>query len=262
MLLPTSPTPPETARSITSAAALAERLDDALPQTQCTRCGYPDCRAYANAIAFEGTATNQCPPGGQAGADRLANIAGRAPMPLNPDNGREGPRELALIDEDWCIGCTLCLKACPTDAIVGANKTMHSVIDAHCTGCALCVPVCPVDCIRMEPVTGAATGWQAWSPQQADTARQRYARRAQRLGLRIGTRPAPLHQRRAKPAPEATGTIVHAEAKAADGSMADRSPVARDAPGASAGANAAAAPDKAALLAAIMAKARARREQA
>lgn len=117
---------------------------------------------------------NQCPPGGAQGILRLARITGRAPLPLNTDHGTEGPRAVAIIDEDWCIGCTLCMKACPVDCIVGASKHMHTVIEADCTGCELCVPACPVDCIRMEAVSGTATGWQAWSPEQAGQARQRY----------------------------------------------------------------------------------------
>ena len=145
-----------------------------LPQTQCTRCGYPDCAAYAQAL-HEGSADiNQCPPGGTAGVQRLAVLTGRAPKPLNPDNGLEEPRTVVFIDEAWCIGCTLCIKACPVDAIVGANKLMHTVMEAYCTGCELCLPVCPVDCIEVETVSGSATGWAAWSQEQADEARQRY----------------------------------------------------------------------------------------
>ncbi len=145
-----------------------------LPQTQCTRCGYPDCAAYAHAIA-DGTAPiNQCPPGGAQGIERLAAVTGQAVMPLNPENGVETPRAVAIIDEAWCIGCTLCIDACPTDAIFGSNKLMHTVIEAHCTGCELCLPVCPVDCITMENVTGSASGWAAWSQTQADAARSRY----------------------------------------------------------------------------------------
>lgn len=153
---------------------LAERLNAALPQTQCTRCGYPDCAAYAGAMASGEAAINQCPPGGAEGVRRLAAITGLPVLPLNPANGEEGPRAMAVIDENWCIGCTLCLKACPTDAIMGSNKMMHTVIEPWCTGCELCIPVCPVDCISLENVTGAHTGWQAWSPQQAETARTRY----------------------------------------------------------------------------------------
>jgi electron transport complex protein RnfB len=96
-------------------------------------------------------------------------------LPLDPQRGDETPRRLAVVDEDWCIGCTLCIKACPVDCIVGASKQMHTVIDDLCTGCDLCLPVCPVDCISMVEVTGTRTGWDAWSPQQADEARQRYA---------------------------------------------------------------------------------------
>ena len=161
--------------------ATADQILAALPQTQCTRCGYPDCAAYAQAIAAGEAAINQCPPGGSAGVARLAALTGQAPLPLNPEFGIEGPLTVAVIDEDWCIGCTLCLKACPTDAILGGNKRMHTVIAPHCTGCELCIPVCPVDCIRMEAISGERTGWAAWSQPQADTARQRYAFHVLRL---------------------------------------------------------------------------------
>jgi len=160
---------------VTVTADLAERLDAALPQTQCTRCGYPDCHAYAQAMADGVADINRCPPGGAQGIVRLADISGRAVKPLDPDRGQEGPRALAVIDEAWCIGCTLCIKACPVDCIVGASKLMHTVVDALCTGCELCVPVCPVDCIAMVPVTGQRSGWDAWSAAQADEARERYA---------------------------------------------------------------------------------------
>lgn len=153
---------------------LAERLNAALPQTQCTRCGYPDCAAYAQALADGEAGINQCPPGGAEGIARLALITGRPTLPLNPDNGSEGPRQMAVIDEDWCIGCTLCLDACPVDAIMGSNKLMHTVIESCCTGCELCIPVCPVDCISLENVTGERTGWAAWSEADAGLARKRY----------------------------------------------------------------------------------------
>ena len=117
---------------------------------------------------------NQCPPGGTQGIERLAALTGQPITALNPVHGVESHRTLAFIDENWCIGCTLCIKACPTDAILGSNKLMHTVIEAYCTGCELCLPVCPVDCIELENVTGTATGWEAWSPQQADLARDRY----------------------------------------------------------------------------------------
>ena len=154
--------------------ATAAQILAALPQTQCTRCGYPDCAAYAQAIAAGEATINQCPPGGAEGVSRLAALTGQPARPLNPDFGLEGPMTVAVIDEDWCIGCTLCLKVCPTDAILGANKRMHTVIEPYCTGCELCIPVCPVDCIQMEAVSGERTGWAAWSQAQADTARQRY----------------------------------------------------------------------------------------
>src|SRR5690606_2751309 len=129
----------------------ADRLNDLLPQTQCTRCGYPDCRHYAEAIAQGLAEINQCSPGGAEGIARLAAATGRPVIPLNIDHGEEGPRHWAVIDEDRCVGCTLCIKACPVDGIVGASKQMHTVIEDLCTGCELCIPVCPVDCISLVP---------------------------------------------------------------------------------------------------------------
>lgn len=155
--------------------ATADQILDTLPQTQCTRCGYPDCAGYAQAIAAGEAAINQCPPGGAEGVARLARLTGLPALPLNPNFGTEAPRTVAVIDEAWCIGCTLCIKACPTDAIVGSNKLMHTVIEPYCTGCELCLPVCPVDCIALENVSGTATGWAAWPQAQADLARSRYA---------------------------------------------------------------------------------------
>ena len=169
-------------------AGLRDQILAALPQTQCTRCGYPSCAAYAEAIATDGVPINQCPPGGAEGIQRLAALTGRPVAALNPANGLEGPRRMAVINENWCIGCTLCLPACPTDAILGSNKMMHTVIEANCTGCELCLPVCPVDCISMENVTGANTGWAAWSKPQADQARDRYEFHIKRRSIDEGKR--------------------------------------------------------------------------
>lgn len=163
------------------ARSLADQIEDLLPQTQCTKCGYPACRPYAEAIA-EGTANyNQCPPGGAEGIGRLAALLGKPVIALNPVNGIERERPVALIDEAACIGCTLCIQACPVDAIAGAAKQMHTVIPELCTGCDLCVAPCPVDCIAMIPVTEHKTGWQAWSADQAEAARQRFHQRELRL---------------------------------------------------------------------------------
>ena len=162
-------------------AALADLVLAALPQTQCARCGYPDCAAYAQAVASGEAGINQCPPGGAQGIERLASLTGQPISALNPVHGTEGPRNVAFIDENWCIGCTLCIKVCPTDAIMGSNKLMHTVLEAHCTGCELCLPVCPVDCILLENVTAQTTGWSAWSTTQAEHALNRYSQRGLRL---------------------------------------------------------------------------------
>jgi electron transport complex protein RnfB len=159
-------------------------IDALLPQTQCTRCGYEDCQAYAEAIADGVAPINRCPPGGQEGIARLAALTGQAAAALDPSCGVEGERSVVWIDEAWCIGCTLCIQACPVDCIVGAHKRMHSVIEAACTGCELCLPACPVDCIELASVTPGRSGWQAWSLDLADAARQRYqARRARQQRL-------------------------------------------------------------------------------
>jgi electron transport complex protein RnfB len=161
--------------------SLSDQLEDLLPQTQCTKCGYPACRAYAEAVAAGEANYNQCPPGGLEGVARLANLLGKPLIPINPENGVERARPVAFIDETLCIGCTLCIQACPADAIIGAAKQMHTIIAELCTGCDLCVAPCPVDCIAMVPVTPGRTGWDAWSQQQADAARERYNMRTARL---------------------------------------------------------------------------------
>jgi electron transport complex protein RnfB len=152
-----------------------DAIDRALPQTQCTRCGYPDCRSYAKAIAHGEAAINRCPPGGAEGIARLAAITGQPVLPLDLFHGTEGPRQLAVIDEAACIGCTLCLKACPVDCILGGPKAMHTVMADLCTGCELCIPACPVDCISLTVVSAERSGWAAWSEAQAEEARSRYA---------------------------------------------------------------------------------------
>ncbi len=158
-----------------TAERLTVRIFAALPQTQCTRCGYPDCQSYAEAIVAGAAQINQCPPGGAEGIARLSHITGQAAQPLNPANGVESTRSVVFIDENWCIGCTLCIDACPVDAIVGSNKRMHTVIEQFCTGCELCLPVCPVDCILLENATDERTGWAAWSQRDAETALNRYS---------------------------------------------------------------------------------------
>jgi electron transport complex protein RnfB len=152
-----------------SSTTRAQRIDALLPQTQCTRCGYPACRDYANAIADDVADINQCPPGGARGIELLADLLDRQTKPLNPVNGIEKPREIALIDEEICIGCTKCIQACPVDAILGAAKVMHTIIVADCTGCELCIAPCPVDCIEMIPANDERDALQL-----APQFRQRY----------------------------------------------------------------------------------------
>jgi electron transport complex protein RnfB len=154
--------------------ALADSLDAVLPQTQCRRCGYDGCRPYADAIAA-GDAINRCPPGGDTVIAALAALTGRPSVPLDRTHGEHVPLAVARIDEAWCIGCTLCLDACPVDAIVGAAKRMHVVLPALCTGCELCIAPCPVDCIDMIPAG------RAWSREDARAARARYDARGRRL---------------------------------------------------------------------------------
>jgi electron transport complex protein RnfB len=168
---------------------LVNQLEDILPQTQCTKCGYPDCRGYAEAMASGEALPNRCPPGGVEGIKRLSKVlvpiypqdAFDLHPTINSECGLERPRPVAFIDPQKCIGCTLCIQACPVDAIVGASKQMHVVLTEWCTGCDLCIPPCPVDCISMINVTEDKTGWDAWSSDLADTARKRYHDREMRL---------------------------------------------------------------------------------
>lgn len=146
---------------------VVDQIDALLPQTQCGQCGYPGCRPYAEAIAQEQADINQCPPGGEAGIRALADLLGREAKPLNPENGEEQPRRVAVIDEAACIGCTLCIQACPVDAIVGASKQMHTVIEQECTGCDLCLPPCPVDCIEMVVPEPDPSAWRWPEPRTA-----------------------------------------------------------------------------------------------
>jgi len=139
---------------------LVDQIDALLPQTQCGQCTYPGCRPYAQAIAKGEADINQCPPGGETTIHALADLLDRDPKPLNPEHGVIKPKMVAIIDEPVCIGCTLCIQACPVDAILGAAKQMHTVIAEECTGCELCIPPCPVDCITMIPVKQDVTAWK------------------------------------------------------------------------------------------------------
>ena len=193
------------------AAAAVDDIDAALPQQQCKRCGYDACRPYAEAVA-QGEAINRCPPGGEAVIGALAALTGRPVVGPDPACGAQAPLAVARIDEAWCIGCTLCIDACPVDAIIGAAKRMHTVLASLCTGCQLCIAPCPVDCIEMNPAG------RAWSIEDARAARARFdSRRA---------RPAP---RRARTAESSLRADVVADAEPACDAARNRRKAAVDA---------------------------------
>lgn len=187
-----------------NALTLVDRINAVLPQTQCTKCGFDGCRPYAEALARGDADINRCPPGGDEGVIKLAALLGRPIQPIDPTCGLPGPRRIAVIDEEHCIGCTLCIQACPVDAIVGANKRMHSVLDGWCTGCDLCVAPCPVDCIVMQPIDQP----HEWRTEDAQQARERYEARRRRLALEQLVEPSPTVL------PEKRTTIAGALARA------------------------------------------------
>jgi len=139
---------------------IVDQVNNLLPQTQCGQCGYAGCRPYAEAITSGEADINQCPPGGETGIQALAELLGVDPKPLNAEHGEHTGKRVAVIDEQTCIGCTLCIQACPVDAILGAAKQMHTVIESECTGCDLCLPPCPVDCIEMVPLKETISRWK------------------------------------------------------------------------------------------------------
>lgn len=188
----------------------ADRIDTWLPQTQCTRCGYPHCRAYAEAVASGAADINQCPPGGEATITALAALLERTPKPLDPAFGPTPLRTRADINEALCIGCKKCIDACPVDAIVGAAKLMHTIIAADCTGCELCLPVCPVDCINLVPVARTGTRWPAYTEPETTHWRALAERRRTRH-----VRPARRAAARTPAAPDAVRARIRAEIRAA-----------------------------------------------
>ncbi|MHB8536118.1 MAG: RnfABCDGE type electron transport complex subunit B [Sulfuricaulis sp.] len=167
----------------------AEQIDARLPQTQCTQCGYPRCRAYAEAVARGDADINQCPPGDDITIQALASLLHVPPKPLDVHFGRHAPRIRAVIEESICIGCRKCIDVCPVDAILGARKLMHTVIAAECTGCALCLPPCPVDCIALVPAAVATNAgpWPEYTHAESTHWRARTESRLQRLARRERT---------------------------------------------------------------------------
>jgi electron transport complex protein RnfB len=175
-----------------ASAALVDRIDEQLPQTQCRRCGYDGCRPYAEAIAADEADINRCPPGGTATLLTLARLLGRPAPPLDTMRGQPGPLRVACIDESACVGCTLCIAACPVDAIIGAEKRMHAVLTSLCSGCELCVAPCPVDCIAMRPAQ------REWTASDAIAARARFEQRqARRMAGAAAKRDAETRKRKA-----------------------------------------------------------------
>ena len=208
---------------MTPCAALSEQINALLPQTQCTQCGYAGCKPYAAAIAEGVAEINQCPPGGDEGVRQLAALLRRDALPINPANGVAKTRStVAVIDEAVCIGCTLCIQACPVDAIVGANQLMHTVIASECSGCELCLPPCPVDCIRIEPVAPAEDLYVkplSARREQAAIWRARYESREQRLSRETQRREDERERKKA---------MLKARAQSADSSEAPRASPAYD----------------------------------
>lgn len=145
---------------------IVDKVNALLPQTQCGQCSYAGCRPYAEAVAAGEADINRCPPGGETTILALADLLGVDPKPLDAEVGEEKPKRVAIIDEQVCIGCTLCIQACPVDAILGAAKQMHTIIASECTGCELCIEPCPVDCITMEPIHGGLVSWRWPAPDQ------------------------------------------------------------------------------------------------
>jgi electron transport complex protein RnfB len=200
-------------------ATLIDQLDACLPQTQCTRCGYPDCRAYATALAAGECELNRCPPGGDETIAALADVLTRARLPLDASCGAHTPRVLAVIDEPHCIGCRKCIDACPVDAIVGARRLMHSVLAAECNGCGLCLPPCPVDCIVLNPVTVECDPQSLWPDYtRAETRhwRVRHAARLARLARRAAATAAQARNReRARIRADIAAAVVRVRARRA-----------------------------------------------
>lgn len=189
-----------------------EAIEALLPQTQCAQCGYRDCRAYAEALARGAADLDRCAPGGDEGIERLAALLGRAAKPLDPSCGAHAVRALALIDEQRCVGCTLCIRACPVDAIVGAARLMHTVLEARCTGCGLCLPPCPVDCIALLPLPQERA---AWTSADAGAAKERYEARRARLARRAQRHAAPAGDERARRRAVLAGALERARRKRA-----------------------------------------------
>ena len=195
----------------------ADRINAWLPQTQCTQCGYPRCRAYAEAIARGEAGVNQCPPGGEVTIAALAKLLNASPAPLDPRFGIHKPRARAVIDEAVCIGCRKCINACPVDAILGARKLMHTVIDRECTGCELCLPPCPVDCIVMQSVDPASDSepWSEYTRAEADRWRARTENRLRRLARRKRTQHGTPHSTESAVPPPPDRERIRAEIRAA-----------------------------------------------
>lgn len=195
---------------------LTDQLDALLPQTQCTRCGFPACRPYAQAIAAGEADIDRCPPGGDDGVAALARLLGRVAKAVDPAYGVEAPPTIAVIDEAACIGCTKCIQACPVDAIVGAAKRMHAILDAECTGCELCIAPCPVDCITMRPIAPAPLDRDAVLA-RAVLARRRFETREKRLARDAAARDArralPTTSTTAAPAPISRSAVMEAIAR-------------------------------------------------
>ena len=198
--------------------ATVEAIDALLPQTQCQRCGFPDCHAYAEALSRNETEIDRCPPGGEETLTALAQLMHRPAKALDPQVGTFTPGTVAVIDEPLCIGCTKCIQACPVDAITGAQKQMHTVIEALCTGCGLCLPPCPVDCIKLEPAQGVTQGLEGWhfpmaGRERAAALRERYATFQRRRQTKRQETAAPVIDKKAHHQAEIAAALARVRAQ-------------------------------------------------
>jgi electron transport complex protein RnfB len=143
---------------------LATEIEAMMPGSQCGQCGYPGCAGAAQALADGGAPVSLCPPGGR---DLALALAAKLGIEADLSGMKEAAPSIAEVREELCIGCTRCFKVCPTDAILGAAKHVHSVFREACTACGKCVDTCPTEAILMRPVPVTLQTWYWRKPVEA-----------------------------------------------------------------------------------------------